>query len=298
MDKKNTLLLTVIAIATLLVAVVGATFAYFTAQRGEGQNANVNVKTSTTDTLTFDTKPIFLMATQQNFADVSSGEVEENVGSQKAVSTSTVEFKKGGPGSTDYCYNATVKITSNNFEYAPDQTNFGTDPDRPDSQDYDHAPELLLKITKKTTKSTESGSPTTIIYNQDIDSVKYESLTSQRRVCTQTNTTDPTGNDITYSEPACADNQTVEGLDITILNNQAKSNTTSEIKIPTEVSGTKYQHKLSGASEGDTIKDEWTAELVFVNYNWDQQYNASPNGGEQKKLNATFEFKRVDCTEE
>lgn len=29
MEKKNTLLLTVIAIATLLVAVVGATFAYF-----------------------------------------------------------------------------------------------------------------------------------------------------------------------------------------------------------------------------------------------------------------------------
>lgn len=32
MEKKNTILLTVIAIATLLVAVVGATFAYFTAQ--------------------------------------------------------------------------------------------------------------------------------------------------------------------------------------------------------------------------------------------------------------------------
>lgn len=31
MDKKNTMLLTVIAVATLLVAVVGATFAYFTA---------------------------------------------------------------------------------------------------------------------------------------------------------------------------------------------------------------------------------------------------------------------------
>ena len=29
MEKKNTMLLTVIAVATLLVAVVGATFAYF-----------------------------------------------------------------------------------------------------------------------------------------------------------------------------------------------------------------------------------------------------------------------------
>lgn len=36
MEKKNTILLTVIAVATLLVAVVGATFAYFTATTGLG----------------------------------------------------------------------------------------------------------------------------------------------------------------------------------------------------------------------------------------------------------------------
>lgn len=41
MEKKNTILLTVIAIATLLVAVVGATFAYFT--------ASVQVDTGSTD---------------------------------------------------------------------------------------------------------------------------------------------------------------------------------------------------------------------------------------------------------
>lgn len=48
MEKKNTILLTVIAIATLLVAVVGATFAYFTAQvttTGKEGNETVNVKT-------------------------------------------------------------------------------------------------------------------------------------------------------------------------------------------------------------------------------------------------------------
>lgn len=45
MDKKNTMLLTVIAVATLLVAVVGATFAYFTA-------SNTNSTTNTTTTVT------------------------------------------------------------------------------------------------------------------------------------------------------------------------------------------------------------------------------------------------------
>lgn len=47
MEKKNTILLTVIAIATLLVAVVGATFAYFTATVTTDNDANntVNAKT-------------------------------------------------------------------------------------------------------------------------------------------------------------------------------------------------------------------------------------------------------------
>ena len=47
MEKKNTILLTVIAIATLLVAVVGATFAYFTAQvtTTNDENKTTTVKT-------------------------------------------------------------------------------------------------------------------------------------------------------------------------------------------------------------------------------------------------------------
>lgn len=49
MEKKNTVLLTVIAVATLLVAVVGATFAYFTAANSTNGDAagNVNVNTAT-----------------------------------------------------------------------------------------------------------------------------------------------------------------------------------------------------------------------------------------------------------
>ena len=48
MEKKNTLLLTVIAVATLLVAVVGATFAYFGSFDTNITNAaNINVTTET-----------------------------------------------------------------------------------------------------------------------------------------------------------------------------------------------------------------------------------------------------------
>lgn len=47
MDKKNTMLLTVIAVATLLVAVVGATFAYFTANNTVSGTTNVTTSTET-----------------------------------------------------------------------------------------------------------------------------------------------------------------------------------------------------------------------------------------------------------
>ena len=40
-NKQNTALLIVIAVATLLVAVVGATFAYFTAVNNQGSTATV-----------------------------------------------------------------------------------------------------------------------------------------------------------------------------------------------------------------------------------------------------------------
>lgn len=47
MEKnKNTLLLTVIAIATLLVAVIGATFAYFTAQLGGSEDSSTVIVTA------------------------------------------------------------------------------------------------------------------------------------------------------------------------------------------------------------------------------------------------------------
>ncbi len=288
MDKKNTLLLTVIAIATLLVAVVGATFAYFSAQAGEGKNAQINVKTSTTDTLTFSAKPIYLIATQQNFASVNGVQPDDKIGSQKAVSTSTVEYQKGGEGSTDYCYTATVKIDSNNFQYAPEQTDFKEDQDgrnRTTSFTDQKVPELLLKITKSS--QTNSDGPKVVSYTENVGSVLYKSLSTNRRICTQNNETDVTGDSVSYTGN-CVDNQPVAGLDITGLS------ASTEIKLPTEASGKDLNHKLTATAEKDKVVDTWTAELVFVNYDWDQQYNASTPELE-RKLSATFEFKRVDC---
>ena len=52
MDKKNTMLLTVVAVATLLVAVVGATFAFFTAQNTASGSTTVTTTTETIGAVT------------------------------------------------------------------------------------------------------------------------------------------------------------------------------------------------------------------------------------------------------
>lgn len=57
MEKKNTMLLTVIAVATLLVAVVGATFAYFSVQSSaDATGSTVQGKASATGQITATTK--------------------------------------------------------------------------------------------------------------------------------------------------------------------------------------------------------------------------------------------------
>ena len=54
MEKKNMVLLTVIAVATLLVAVVGATFAYFTAtSTTTGNETTTSAKTAQLATLSW-----------------------------------------------------------------------------------------------------------------------------------------------------------------------------------------------------------------------------------------------------
>ncbi len=52
MEKKNTMLLTVIAVATLLVAVVGATFAYFSITASGNSTTVVNTQTQKLPTIT------------------------------------------------------------------------------------------------------------------------------------------------------------------------------------------------------------------------------------------------------
>lgn len=48
-NKKKTIVLSRVAIATFMALLIGDTFAYFTAQSGDPISANLNVTTYTTD---------------------------------------------------------------------------------------------------------------------------------------------------------------------------------------------------------------------------------------------------------
>lgn len=133
-NRKNTILLTVIAVATLLVAVVGATFAYFTAQGGDTSTSNASVTTSTADSSSFTTNALVLTADQDSFA--------EGKGNATASATGSATFTANTHDeSSDFCYTVTFTVNSNSFEYGTTTSN---------------APELILTATKNSAEITST----------------------------------------------------------------------------------------------------------------------------------------------
>ncbi len=105
MERKNTVLLTVIAVATLLVAVVGATFAYFTATNNNGTTTGAgtdNVMTATLGdtTFTFEGKSL-----TKSYLDYPGG---------LAVFGSKASLVKGGSDTNNYSAKFDLEIEYEN----------------------------------------------------------------------------------------------------------------------------------------------------------------------------------------
>ena len=68
-NKKQVIILSIVASLALLVLIVGATYAYFQASGGTGTNTDVNVTTYTTDVFNFEVgNDIEISADQTTFA--------------------------------------------------------------------------------------------------------------------------------------------------------------------------------------------------------------------------------------
>ena len=123
--EKKVLALSFLGVITFIAVVVGATYAYFTAQGGGTGNINVNANTATTDNLSFQVgSAISLTANQEDFGSGAGNKSGETY----ARATLTANNATNNATRNYYIY---LDITSNNFEYT---TN-------------DNQAELLLKVT-------------------------------------------------------------------------------------------------------------------------------------------------------
>lgn len=125
MEKKNTLLLTVIAVATLLVAVVGATFAYFGSFNVDtNSSTNVNVTTGAGQSVLFKTTGTDLNYTVPD-KKMGAGEGTTLEEAGKGDATLTVSLSSGTTEATTTCtydvvYTGTpayTEVVANEFTY-------------------------------------------------------------------------------------------------------------------------------------------------------------------------------------
>ena len=115
-NKKNTILLTVIAVATLLVAVVGATFAYFTASGAQGTTGNVTVSTGTAASSEFGViKALNLYADATTFAEGGADVTGETTGTVKWTAPGATQEHTPDEAERSFCYTAALNITANTF---------------------------------------------------------------------------------------------------------------------------------------------------------------------------------------
>ena len=115
-NKKNTILLTVIAVATLLVAVVGATFAYFTASGAQGTTGNVTVSTGTAASSEFGViKALNLYADATTFAQGGKDVTGETTGTVKWTAPGATQEHTPDEAERSFCYTAALNITANTF---------------------------------------------------------------------------------------------------------------------------------------------------------------------------------------
>ena len=124
-NEKKVLALSFLGVLTFIAVVVGATYAYFTAQGGGTGNINVNAGTATTDNLSFQTgSAISLTANQEDFGSGMSNKS----GSTYARAILTANNATNTATRNYYVY---LNITSNDFEYTT----------------VDEQGEILLKVT-------------------------------------------------------------------------------------------------------------------------------------------------------
>ena len=126
-NKKQALIFSIVGVLTLITLVVGATYAYFKAQGGEGGSSKVDVITATTDLLTFKIDKAINISISQSELKKDGTDVSDSTGAHATLTASNSKNVE----KTTRSYNIYFVIDTNDFEYT---TQDGT-------------PELYLNVT-------------------------------------------------------------------------------------------------------------------------------------------------------
>ena len=114
MDSKKVKIISIVSIVALAAILVGATYAYFQAQTGEGSQTDIKINANTVDTFTFETgDPLSINLNQENFA---SGKGNQT-GSTYAKAILTANNKTNSAKEHYYLY---LNISDNTFMYTQD----------------------------------------------------------------------------------------------------------------------------------------------------------------------------------
>ena len=127
MEKKKVKLFSAIALVTLALLVVGATYAYFQNQYGSASNADVNVITATTDLLTFKIDKAINISISQSEFKKGNPDASDSTGAHATLTASNSKNIE----KTTRSYNIYFVIDANDFEYTTQ----------------DSTPELYLNVT-------------------------------------------------------------------------------------------------------------------------------------------------------
>ena len=112
-NKKLALIFSIVGVLTLITLVVGATYAYFKAQGGEGGSSDVNVITATTDLLTFKIDKAINIGITQNELKKGGTDVSDSTGAHATLTASNSKNVE----KTTRSYNIYFVIDTNDFEY-------------------------------------------------------------------------------------------------------------------------------------------------------------------------------------
>ena len=145
MEKRNTMLLTVVAIATLLVAVVGATFAYFTAMGDTSGRSDVRVITSSHDNTVATGGDVTLTVTAADMTKLAGTSGGTPVGATKDPGSVKLTTTLGSGGGTSVCTYDLVYTPIANGEFTNSTANTS------------NKPEFVLRI-----QATAAGANTSI----------------------------------------------------------------------------------------------------------------------------------------